>query len=114
METIKKIITIVVFGAIFVSCESRTYDEIGGYVENPTYNKDIKPIIDNKCVTCHFANNQDFISDLSNYNLVKDSFVFGSSLEYINDGTMPKNSSKLSNATLKLINKWAADGFPEN
>lgn len=114
MEIIKRTVAIVVFGTIFVSCESRTYDEIGGYVENPTYNKNIKTIIDNKCVTCHFTNNQDLISDLSNYDLVRDSFEFGSSIEYISDGTMPKNSGKLSDVTIKLINKWAADGFPEN
>ena len=114
MKTIKILVVIFVFGAIFVSCDSRTYDEIGGYVENPTYNKDIKPIVNNRCVTCHYTNNQDNITDLSSYNLVRNSFEFGNAVEYISNGRMPKNSAKLSNATIKLINKWVADGFPEN
>jgi len=113
MKNIKFLIAIV-FGVSLISCDSNTYDEIGGYVENPTYTNNIKPIIDSKCVTCHYTNNSSFISDLSTYDNVKNSFESGSALQYVSDGTMPKNGTRFSNATLKLINKWITDSYPEN
>lgn len=110
-----KIITGILFSIGLISCESSTYDEIGGYVDNPTFTKNIKPIFDNKCTNCHYAGNNDGISELIDYTTIRESIEYGNTLRDIDTiATMPKNSSKLSNATLKLIYKWKENGYPEN
>ncbi len=110
-----KIITGLLFSIGLISCESSTYDEIGGYVDNPTYTKNIKPIFDSKCATCHYAGNNSGLSTLSNYSNTRQGVEFGAVLYYIDTlGTMPKNSSRLSNATLDMIYKWKENGYPEN
>jgi hypothetical protein len=114
MKKIKSI-TVLLFSIALLSCESSTYEEISGVVENPTYTKNIKPIFDSKCVTCHYTGNSEGLSSFTNYTETKQGVQSGSVLYYIDTlGTMPKNSSKLSNETIKTIYKWKANGYPEN
>jgi hypothetical protein len=52
----KKIIIatlVIINGTLFVSCESNSTQDVSGIVENPTYNTNIKRVIDAKCVSCH-------------------------------------------------------------
>jgi hypothetical protein len=110
-----KIITVILFSIGLLSCESSTYEEISGVVENPTYTKNIKPIFDSKCVTCHYTGNSEGLSSFTNYTETKQGVQSGSVLYYIDTlGTMPKNSSKLPNQTIQLIYKWKQNGYPEN
>ena len=55
MKNIKLIALAILFVGItfFTSCDSRTQQDLEGIVLNPTYNQNVKKILDNKCVTCH-------------------------------------------------------------
>jgi len=115
MKTLKTLTKLFVLTLLVSSCDSNTYDEISGTVANPTYTKNIKPIFDSKCVSCHYNGNTSGLSSFSNYTETKQGVADGSVLYYIDTlGTMPKNSSKLSNETIKIIYKWKANGYPEN
>lgn len=97
---------------VIYSCDTRTYDEIGsgGAVTHPTYTKDIKPVMDNYCVSCHNANGSS--PDLTTYDGVKNDAeaVYNA----INNGSMPQGGNKLDNNTIQTIQNWINDGTPEN
>ena len=110
-----KISIVFLFLITLISCDSRTYDEISGDSENPTYTKNIKPIFDSKCSACHFSGNPDGLSSFSNYAETRQGVEFGDVLYYVDTlGTMPKNSTKLPNETIQLLYNWKEDGYPEN
>jgi len=75
---------------------------------HPTYQGEIKAILDTKCGSsnCH--------PNYTNYDGLR-SILEGGDLrrEVLVDQTMPKGSS-LSQSQINLIQCWANDGFPEN
>lgn len=84
-----------------------------------TYNKDVKPIIDNNCVVCHagLPKNGAPIS-LTAYDQVKDavlkrSLIIRISLENGNTVLMPKGGPRLPQETIDIIKKWEKDGLFE-
>ncbi len=101
-----------------VSCESNTYSEIEGdtVITNPTYQKNIKPIIDANCITCH--NNGTGIGGfpLLTYEDVRLATESGNLIFRIETATgeqsMPFNAQKLSQSKINLIKLWATNGFP--
>lgn len=100
----------IISAVIIYSCDTRTYDEIGGgAVAHPTYEKDIKPIMDNYCVSCHNANGPS--PDLTNYTDVKNSAE--SVYSEILSGDMPQGGTKLNNNTIQTFQNWINDGAPE-
>lgn len=97
--------------AVIYSCDTRTYDEIGGVaVAHPTYAKDIKPIMDNYCVSCHNANGPS--PDLTTYDGVKNDAEAVYNAIY--DGSMPQGGNKLNNNTIQTFQNWINDGTPQN
>ncbi|WP_143592151.1 hypothetical protein [Tenacibaculum holothuriorum] len=80
-----------------------------------TYEKDVKDIIFNNCLTCHSTVNPRAGLILVNYNQVKNSAQNGNLIARMNDAAnpMPPNG-KLVQSSLTLIDKWKADGFLEN
>jgi hypothetical protein len=105
------LVLVITTTAIVYSCDTRTYDEIGGVaVAHPTYTKDIKPIMDNYCVSCH--NDSGTSPDLSTYNNVKDNAdaVYSD----IFSGSMPQSANKLNNNIIQTFQNWMNDGTPEN
>lgn len=109
-----KLVVVIIFINIAVSCQSNTYDEIGGYVDNPSFEKNIKPIFDSQCVTCHYQGNTSSgnYKEIYDYNTIRESIEFGNTLRDIDTTrTMPKNAPPLSKAKIKLIYQWKNTGY---
>ena len=119
MKKVNLILVLIVGIVLFISCDSRTQQQLE-VVSNPTYVKNIKPIMDAKCTSCHSGGNQ--FPDLNSYVAVKSS----------SDGTnsdkllcsvlessctldrMPKSAAPLTNGTINTIKNWIDNGYPEN
>lgn len=114
----KKLIYLIILSSatIIIACESRTYEEIS---ENKPiilpvkYTEDIKPIMDNSCVSCHSAGS---FKPLATYDQVKNNI--DGILDRIQRANgdqqkMPKGGS-LSSTQINTFIKWKADGLTEN
>lgn len=122
MKNIKLIIVLVVGITFFISCDSRTTQDLEGIVPNPTYNNNVKKIIDAKCVGCHSPNSsQQAYPDLDTYQNVVDAQNGNSSnklLCSIQAGSctserMPKSDAPLSSGSITTIANWIDQGFKE-
>lgn len=102
-------------GISLYSCESNTYEEVAGVVENPTYNANVKGIMNDKCVSCH---NPDYGQEpfLQNYQEVKDACEGTELLCRIDAscGSVMPTEGKMPQYRIKIIQNWAAQGYPEN
>ncbi len=103
-----------IIGAMLVSCESNTYEEVAGVVEFPTYNANVKGIMESKCNSCH---NPDYGQEpyLQDYAMVKDACENGSLLCKIDGscGSIMPTEGKMPKARIDIIQNWAAQGFVE-
>ena len=98
---------------ILNACDSNTYSELEPIVENPTYNANIKLLIDSYCVSCHKSNG--YLPLLTNYNAVKAATQNGSLLCRIKgncDEVMPP-SGRLPQAKINMVDLWKAQGYIE-
>lgn len=111
----KKFMYLISSAVLVTACESRTYEEISDVtpiVDQVTYTKDVKPIIDANCVSCHSPGAQ----ALTNYSQVKtniDNIIDRISRPNGDPGKMPQGGS-LSPSQINIITKWKADGLLEN
>lgn len=99
------------FGAENSSCGATTCDTLS-YI---TYATNIKPVMDTYCVGCHPSGGA-FGHDLSSYTGVKASVTTGKFIPAIKQTglyPMPQGGSKLSACDLAKIDKWIANGMPE-
>lgn len=98
---------------LLYSCDSSTYEEASGYVPNPTYTKNIKPIMDNNCTSCH--NGVQEISLLT-YEEVKGNIVSGNLLCRINNqcGDVMPPTGKMNSGKIRMIQTWKDNNFPQN
>jgi uncharacterized membrane protein len=115
------LVSVIISGLFLASCESTTYDNVEGFVANPTYEKNIKPLIDSKCNNCHAAQVTYQLGGgtiLDNYADFRSSVEFGYTLRDINTlrntpGQMPKSNAPLTKGQIKLIYAWKNTGFPQ-
>lgn len=122
MKNIKLIIVLMLGVAFFVSCDSRTQQDLEGIVTNPTYVKNIKPIMDSKCVNCHSQNGQGNFPDLDTYQSVVDAQNGTNSDKLLcsllssscTSDRMPKSDAPLSNGAINTIKNWIDNNYPEN
>lgn len=87
----------------------------------------VKPILRDKCLSCHNTNKKSSDLDLSSYSSIMQGGAAGASIEVGDSGAsylyslishqsepfMPPNADKLPDATLDLIKKWIDAGAPE-
>lgn len=102
-------------GISLYSCESNTYEEVAGVVENPTYNANVKGIMQDKCVSCHTTDSQE--PYLTNYTEVKDAcenYGLLCRIQGSDCGDVMPTSGKMPAARIKIIENWIAQGYPEN
>jgi len=115
----KKIIYIVSLAILSIACESRTYEEISDktpIAQLVTYNKDVKPIIDANCISCHLPSGSASFQPLTGYNQVKnniDKIIDRISRPTGDPQKMPQGGSLSSSQTM-IITKWKTDGLTEN
>jgi hypothetical protein len=115
MKTLKITLLIsLALGSFLFSCESNTYDEIAGVVENPTYAANVKGIMEDKCNSCH---NPEYGQEpyLQTYALVKDACENGSLLCKIDGtcGSIMPTEGKMPKARIAIIQNWAVQGYLE-
>ena len=134
MKNIKLIALAILFVGItfFTSCDSRTQQDLEGIVLNPTYNQNVKKILDNKCVTCHSpSSSQQAFPDLDTYQNVVDyqkgqgangysnglgtpSLLCSIQVGSCTSDRMPKGDAALSNGSITIIANWINNNYPEN
>ena len=115
MKTLKITLLIsIALGSLLFSCESNTYEEIAGVVENPTYEANVKGIMEDKCNSCH---NPDYGQEpyLQTYDLVKDACENFNLLCKIDGscGSIMPTEGKMPKARIDIIQNWAAQGYLE-
>lgn len=78
------------------------------------YENDVKPIIDNYCITCHSGGNPSAGFRLTNYDEVRSKTEKGNLLSRINDLSNPMpQAGLLPKEMRKIIASWASGGFKE-
>jgi hypothetical protein len=89
-------------------CDSTSY----------TYSGQIQPIISQYCISCHNATTPNGTVRLDNYDQVKINADNGNLLGAIRHeagfSNMPKDQPQLNPCNITLIEKWVADGSPNN
>ncbi|MBS7786344.1 hypothetical protein KIH23_03465 [Flavobacterium sp. CYK-55] len=103
-------------GIALYSCESNTYEEVAGVVENPTYNANVKGIMQDKCFECH---NPEYGQEpyLTNYTEVKDAcenYNLLCRIQGTDCGDIMPTSGKMPAARIKIIQNWIEQGYVEN
>ncbi len=118
MKKVYHLSVFVLLGMLMFSCESKTYSELVGEVANPTYNANVKGIIDNKCVSCHNASDYQRVC-LETYTQVKDACDAPGDENLIcriqgNCGLLMPSSGRMPSVTIKIIEDWKLQNYPEN
>ncbi len=106
-------------GSIF-SCKKESIKEYDCTGVTPTYDGEIKTILDTKCAFsgCHNASSKKAGINLSDYSNAKsessnDRFL-GSVQHLKGYDDMPKNASKLDEVTIQKLYCWVKNGSPQN
>jgi uncharacterized membrane protein len=115
----KKMMCIILLALISIACESRTYEEISDktpIVELVTYNKDVKPVIDANCISCHSAGGAASFQPWTSYNQVKNNIdkIIDRINRPIGDPQKMPQGGSLSPSQIAIITNWKADGLTEN
>lgn len=115
----KKITYIISSAIVLIACESRTYEEISDktpVAELVTYNKDVKPIIDANCISCHSAGGSASFQPWTNYSQVKNNIdnIINRISKPIGDPLKMPQGGSLSPSQISIITKWKTDGLSEN
>ncbi|WP_088324334.1 hypothetical protein [Polaribacter tangerinus] len=112
-----KLFTISFISIFIINCttsESPLEEPVNPISTLVTYNKNVKTIIDNNCISCHISGGQAGFLPLINYTQVKNSAERGSLISRMNSITAPMPKSGLLPAqTRAVIDKWKEDGFLE-
>lgn len=106
---------------INVSCTNHSEDDLVeiNTIENVRYTVNIKPIIDNQCISCHGSiPTNGAPNSLVTYQQVKNSVETGNLIEKISlpngdPGLMPLGGSRLSQNIINSFNSWKVNGLLE-
>ena len=116
MKIIKNSIVVLALSTLVLfSCESRTYDDISEkFVANPTYTTNVKPIIQNNCLSCHGANTNAQYPPMESYADARDAAENGQMICRIDDqscGPVMPQTGKMPQVTIDIIKRWKQQGF---
>ncbi|MEP6646872.1 MAG: hypothetical protein ABJC12_07270 [Saprospiraceae bacterium] len=104
---------------IWTACGSDAIEMFDCSVITPTYNLNIKPILDTSCAKsgCHDAQTNQSGFDLSSYSKAKSlsqqKAFLGSIQQKSSYPAMPNDGVKLSDDKIKLLSCWVQNGSPE-
>jgi hypothetical protein len=118
MKKVYQLSVFVLLGMLLISCESKTYSDLAGEVANPTYNANVKGIMQNNCVGCHNATyNQE--PYLETYNEVKNACEAPGDKNLIcriqgSCGDIMPTSGPMPSVTIQIIEDWKLQGYLEN
>jgi mono/diheme cytochrome c family protein len=115
MKTLRTLAIFAIFALTLFSCQSNTYEDISPKnVTNPTYAKNIKPIFDANCVSCHSDGGSGQSPNLETYEQVKNGCENGKVICRIDDqscGEVMPQAGRMPQSTIDLIKLWEAQGF---
>lgn len=114
MKKVQAILILLFSGILFVSCDSATTQDLSPVVTNPTYTKNVAPVMNANCVICHSNGSQ--YPNLSTFAEVKDATLNGNVLCRISGfscGNIMPQSGALPQATVAMITTWATNQCPE-
>lgn len=115
MKTYKTIAVLSFVASIFFSCQSNTYDDISPKnVTDPTYAKNIKPIFDANCISCHSQGGTGQYPNLDTYADVKEACDNGNvfcRIEQPTCGEIMPQSGSMPQKTIDLIKLWKSKGY---
>jgi len=107
-----------IYNWILQGAENLVCQNMCGDTVNVTYSLSVKTTITNKCQGCHSGANPQGAIDLTTYANVKAQVTNGKLWGAVNwtpgYSPMPKNGAKLSICELTKIQKWIAQGAPNN
>lgn len=93
-------------------------DENTCQTENISFAKDIQPLLNENCISCHSASFPMGNIDLSDYANVAQAAKGGKLVSVIKHQTgypaMPQGQPKLDDCTIAKIEAWVNDGFKNN
>ncbi len=112
---------ILVLATVLSSCETNTYEDIGGttnIVGDVTYEGHIKNVIDNNCIMCHAPGGESSFRPLTTYDQAREAVLTTNLLNRIQrqngeEGQMPK-TGRMPQDKINLILEWNNDGLQEN
>jgi hypothetical protein len=117
-----KVIYCFVFISTLSSCyydvEEELYPAENCQITSVSYTADILPVLESKCITCH--NNASQLGNITLeghanvVNYIKNGSFMGSIKHESIFSPMPKGNSKLDVCTIQKLEKWIAEGYPEN
>ena len=117
MKKYIKLLVLLYATAVQIACESRTIQEIQPAITATTvvsYNNQIKPIIDAKCLGCH--NGQSANPNLESYISTKDATQNGDVICRIDNqscGAVMPQTGRMIQQNIDLIKLWKTQGFLE-
>lgn len=114
MKTFKILVLLMTAYFMITSCESSTYEEIAGEVTNPTYSVNVKPIVENNCLSCHNAASGQFPT-METYAQVRNAAENGDLICRIDNqscGTVMPQTGRMPQSTINTIKNWATNGYP--
>jgi cytochrome c553 len=113
-------IALLLASAVLVSrCKKEAIYTVDCVGAMPTYNVDVKPIMDANCAItgCHNAATKKEGYDLSNYEGTKaaaGNLAFRGAIQHKSGYTaMPKKADKLSDADIRTVTCWVQNGMPQ-
>jgi uncharacterized membrane protein len=114
MKALKFIFILMITFYVGFSCDSSTYYQISGEVANPTYTSNVKPVIENNCLSCHSAAGAQY-PIMETYVQLRDATEIGAVICRIDDqscGAVMPQSGRMPQTSINTIKKWAANGYP--
>lgn len=120
MKKINSTLCISLLLATLVSCKKESIIEYNCAGITPTYDGEIKAILNTHCATsgCHNASSKKAGINLSDYTSAKNESLndrFLGSVQHLKGyDDMPKGESKLDEATIQKLYCWVQNGSPQN
>ena len=116
----KNIIYILCIVFLVFSCENHSEDDLidSTPVETVTYTENVKPVIDNNCLSCHsnppINGAPTSLVTFDDVRLsTQNTLINRISLQAGEAGAMPLGGARLPQVTIDLIQQWADQGFVE-
>ena len=115
------LIFILVFGILFPSCYYDKEDSLYPFqrcdTTNVTYSQTIVPILSDNCLVCHNVGNPESTVKLDTWAGVKIYVTNGKlipAIDHTGPYPMPKLGSMLDICSIERIQRWVANGAPNN
>ncbi len=111
-------ISLILINCTFHNEEILFADEVCNTTGEITYSSFVRPIIENRCVSCHNADIPSGSVNLESYSgltvQVENGRFVGAIKHRPGFAPMPQGETQLSDCNIEMIEIWISNGFPEN